>query len=79
VQNAANNVIGRYLYDGDGRRVKKVVPATGEVTIFVYDASGRMMVEYSTIVEPPATAKVSYLTTDHLWERRESTPMQMGM
>ncbi|MCV4600855.1 hypothetical protein OFC63_33035, partial [Escherichia coli] len=26
------NTIGVYEYDGDGRRVKKIVPGTGEVT-----------------------------------------------
>jgi uncharacterized protein RhaS with RHS repeats len=45
--------------------VKKVVPATGETTLFVYDASGKMVAEYSTIVTPPSEAKVSYLTNDH--------------
>jgi RHS repeat-associated protein len=62
--------IGEYFYDGDGKRVKKFVPSTGETTIFVYDASGKMLTEYSTIVEPPSTAKVSYLTTDHLGSPR---------
>jgi RHS repeat-associated protein len=36
----------------------------------VYDASGKMLAEYSTIVESPSTAKVSYLTTDHLGSPR---------
>jgi RHS repeat-associated protein len=46
--------------------VKKVVPATGETTLFVYDASGKMIAEYSTIVATQSEAKVSYLTNDHL-------------
>ena len=32
--------LGEYEYDGDGKRVKKHVPSTGEVTEFVYDAGG---------------------------------------
>jgi RHS repeat-associated protein len=36
----------------------------------VYDASGKMLAEYSIIVEPPSTAKASYLTTDHLGSPR---------
>jgi RHS repeat-associated protein len=36
----------------------------------VYDASGKMLAEYSTIVEPPSMVKVSYLTTDHLGSPR---------
>ena len=39
-------------------------------TIFVYDASGKMVAEYSTIVESQSAAKVSYLTTDHLGSPR---------
>jgi RHS repeat-associated protein len=65
--------IGQYFYDGDGRRVKKIVPSTGETTVFVYDASNKLVAEYSTIVEPQSTAKVSYLTTDHLGSPRITT------
>jgi RHS repeat-associated protein len=66
----ASGIVGKYFYDGDGKRVKKEVPATGETTVFVYDASGKLVAEYSTIVEPTATAKVSYLTNDHLGSPR---------
>ena len=70
----ANNVsIGKYFYDGDGKRVKKIIPATGETTIFVYDASGKMVAEYSTIVASQQDAKVSYLTNDHLGSPRITT------
>jgi RHS repeat-associated protein len=62
--------ISEYFYDGDGKRVKKFVPSTGETTIFVYDASGKMLAEYSTQVAQPSEAKVSYLTTDHLGSPR---------
>ena len=60
-----------YQYDGEGRRVKKVVG--NEVTIFVYDASGQLAAEYSTTVTPTSQAKVSYLTTDHLGSPRVIT------
>ena len=62
----SSGTLGEYTYDGDGRRVKKYVPSTGEVTVFVYDAAGKQIAEYSTIVEPASAAKVNYLTTDHL-------------
>jgi RHS repeat-associated protein len=68
-----NGVVGQYFYDGDGKRVKKFVPSTGETTVFVYDASGKMVAEYSTIVAPPSEAKVSYLTADHLGSPRINT------
>jgi len=63
--------IGQYSYDGDGRRVKKHVPSTGETTVFVYDASSRLVAEFSTIQNP--TPQVAYLTTDHLGSPRINT------
>ena len=37
-----STVIGEYSYDGDGKRIKKIVLSTGEVTVFVYDAAGKL-------------------------------------
>jgi RHS repeat-associated protein len=65
--------VGEYEYDGDGKRVKKYVPSTGDVRIFVYDASGKLIGEYSTITADPQDAKTSYLTTDHLGSPRVLT------
>jgi RHS repeat-associated protein len=72
VKDSQNQIIGEYFYDGDGNRVKKYVPSTGETTIFIYDASGKMVAEYSTNVET-TNAKVSYLTNDHLGSPRITT------
>ncbi|HMM81501.1 MAG TPA: RHS repeat-associated core domain-containing protein [Pyrinomonadaceae bacterium] len=69
----SNGTIGEYSYAGDGKRVKKVVPATGETTIFVYDAGGKLVAEYSTIVASTNDAKVNYLTSDHLGSPRITT------
>lgn len=65
-KNSSNTSLGTYYFDGDGKRVKKVVPSTGETTIFVYDASGKMVAEYSTNVVSVQDAKVQYLTYDNL-------------
>ena len=73
VKNSSTVSLGQYTYDGDGKRVKKFLPSSGETTIFVYDASGKMVAEYSTTVEPAATARVSYLTQDHLGSPRITT------
>ena len=62
--------VGDYFYDGAGKRVKKVVP-NGETTVFVYDASGKLVAEYSTVLS--LTPQVSYLTDDHLGSPRIST------
>ena len=69
----SSGTLGQYFYDGDGRRVKKIVPGTGETTIFVYDAGGKLIGEYSTIVAAPQDAKVAYLTSDHLGSPRINT------
>jgi len=73
VRNSSNAAIGKYWYDGDGLRVKKEVPGTGEVTIFVYDAAGKQIAEYSTVVASANDAKVAYLTADHLGSPRINT------
>lgn len=72
VENGSSQLIGQYYFDGDGKRVKKVVPS-GETTIFVYDASGRLIGEYSTEVQPMQDAKTQYLTADHLGTPRINT------
>ncbi|MBK7706127.1 MAG: RHS repeat protein [Acidobacteria bacterium] len=66
--------IGEYFYDGDGRRVKKIAYTNNQVsetTVFVYDASSRLVAEYSTILNP--TPQVAYLTNDHLRSPRVNT------
>jgi RHS repeat-associated protein len=55
--------------------VKKHVPSTGEVTIFVYDVAGKLVAEYSTTVASPQDAKVAYLTNDHLGTPRVNTDL----
>jgi RHS repeat-associated protein len=60
---------GSYFYDGDGKRIKKIVGT--ETTIFVYNASGQMVAEYSTTA--PTNPQTSYLTTDTLGSPRINT------
>ncbi|MEZ5307058.1 MAG: RHS repeat-associated core domain-containing protein [Pyrinomonadaceae bacterium] len=69
-QGNETSTIGEYSFDGDGKRVKKHVPATGETTHFINDAGGKLIAEYSTIVEPASTAKANYLTNDTLGSPR---------
>lgn len=73
VKNSSSTTVGTYFFDGDGRRVKKVEPSTGEITIFVYDASGKQIAEYSTNVVSAEDARVQYLTLDHLETPRINT------
>ncbi len=57
-----NHPIGRYFYDGEGRRVKKVTDL--ETTVFVYDAGGKLIAEYSN--QTPENPNTSYVATDTL-------------
>ena len=58
-----------YVYDGDGRRVEKVQPGGGRVTVFVYDAQGRMASEYSNLADASG-CQTCYLSPDHLGTAR---------
>jgi YD repeat-containing protein len=71
VRNSQNEVIGQYFFDGNAKRVKKIVPSTGEVTVFVYDSAGRLSAEYSTQLSQDP--KVSFITSDHLGSPRIKT------
>ncbi len=62
VKNAVDELIGTYYYNGEGKRVKKTTAT--ETTIFVYDAMGQMVAEYSTLLS--TTPTTSYLTSDQL-------------
>lgn len=60
-----------YSYDGDGRRVRKA--SASETTAFVYDATGRVVAEYSNQVQYAGT---KYLTQDQLGSTRVVTDAQ---
>ena len=77
VMDASNITIGQYYYDGDGKRVRKT--SNQENIVFVYDAAGKLIEEYSgstfqtayvhagsrlLTVETPWA--IDYLTHDHL-------------
>ena len=53
--------------------LRNTSPGTGEITVFVYDAAGKEIAEYSTIVANSTDAKVNYLTADHLGQPRINT------
>lgn len=59
-----------YAYDGDGKRVKKTWD--GKTTIFVYDALGKMVAEY-TNAAVQGEGGTSYLTQDQLGSTRVVT------
>ncbi len=59
----------QYAYDGEGRRVKSTVGS--EATVFVYDASGKLVAEYATT--PPVPNGTTYLSADQLKTPRLAT------
>ena len=65
VKDTNGNSIGKYYYDGEGKRVKKVTAT--ETTVFVY-SNGKLVAEYSTQLSISPT--ISYTTTDHLGSPR---------
>jgi RHS repeat-associated protein len=71
VRNAQNQIIGQYLYDGDGKRVKKI--AANDTTIFVYDAAGKLASEYLITASQSQAPTTSYLTNDTLGSPRVTT------
>lgn len=78
VRDANNQIVALYYYDGEGRRVKKVLPNSQEETIFVYNAGGKLAAEY--VINPQTQAQTPstrYLTNDHLGSPRVITD-QLG-
>ncbi|MGI8543068.1 MAG: RHS repeat domain-containing protein [Aridibacter sp.] len=67
VKNSSNITVGTYFYDGDGKRIKKVTAS--EEIVFVYDAGGKLVAEYSSLT-PQTTPTTRYLTSDHLGSPR---------
>lgn len=74
IKDQFDTVVGTYLYDGNGKRVKKIVPGTGETTVFVYDGFGKLIAEYST--EQASSPTVNYTATDPLGSPRVITNKQ---
>ena len=61
-----------YVYDGEGRRVRKMVGgSSGIVTTYVYNVSGQLLAEYGGTA--PDTPGTRYLTADHLGSTRVVT------
>lgn len=58
-----------YVYDGEGRRVKKSDGAT--TTYYVYDGAGSLMAEYGGSANPVGGTR--YVTVDHLGSTRVTT------
>jgi RHS repeat-associated protein len=59
-----------YAYDGNGQRVRKIFNSI--TTIFIYDASGKLVEEYETTT-PPTNGKIQYTTQDTLGSPRVLT------
>ncbi len=71
IKDANGQTIGKYFYDGEGKRVKKFIFATNETTVFVY-SSGKLIAEYTTAI-PSAQPAISYTATDMLGSPRVIT------
>jgi hypothetical protein len=70
VKDEFNNTIGQYVYDGNGKRIKKLTAS--EYVVFVYDGLGKLIGEYSAD-GPPQAPMVQYTATDPLGSPRVLT------
>jgi RHS repeat-associated protein len=68
VANTGSIPDAKYYYDGDGKRIKKVVGT--ETTVFVYDPTGRLVAEYTVGVNANPSPQTNYITTDTLGSTR---------
>jgi RHS repeat-associated protein len=64
--NGSSTPDATYSYSGDGQRVRKTIGQNE--TVFVYDAVGQLVAEYST--ETAVNPNLSYVTADHLGSPR---------
>jgi len=64
--NGSSTPDATYSYDGDCQRVRKT--SAQFETVFVYDAVGQLVAEYST--EPTVNPNLNYMTSDHLGSPR---------
>lgn len=72
VKNSNSQSLGKYIYDGEGKRIKKL--GNMENTLFVYDAFGSLIAEYAVDNPlPNPSPQTSYLTTDTLGSPRVVT------
>ena len=71
-KDAIGIVIGKYFYDGEGKRVRK--QGISEDTIFVYDGFGSLTAEYTVSINQSAVnPNTTYLTQDVLGSPRVIT------
>ena len=69
-------LLARYAYDGEGRRISKTVLLNNipdEVTLYIHDASGRVLAEYSSKTPSAPAGRRLFLTSDHLGSVRAVT------
>jgi len=70
VQNTSSQTTATYQYDGTGKRVRKLVG--DQETVFVYDAFGKLVAEY-TMNQAVTTEGTKYLSADALGSPRAIT------
>ncbi len=74
VRGAAGDLVARYAYDAEGRRIFSATESGS--TIFVY-AGDRLISEYSTV--SPAEPRLRFVSLDHLGTTRLITDIEGGV
>ncbi|MEZ5424328.1 MAG: RHS repeat-associated core domain-containing protein [Pyrinomonadaceae bacterium] len=68
LKDGSGNNLAEYTYDGEGKRVRKLIWSSGVVTHFVYDAGGTLIEEWTTTPAPEGTKdKPSVSTTSYVY------------
>ncbi|MCE7963540.1 MAG: RHS repeat-associated core domain-containing protein [Acidobacteria bacterium ACB1] len=68
LKDGLGNNLAEYTYDGEGKRVRKLIWSSGVVTHFVYDAGGTLIEEWTTTPAPEGTKdKPSVSTTSYVY------------
>jgi len=73
VRDGQGMAVGRYEYDGNGKRIRKITD--WEITVFVYDGLGKLIAEMSTAAPVPDPT-INYTATDTLGSPRVVTNKQ---
>jgi RHS repeat-associated protein len=67
----SSTIVTTFVYDGNGRRIKKTVGAAE--TRYIYDAAGNLLLELASGISGSPTTNTSYLTQDWLGSTRMVT------
>ena len=67
LEDGSSNKLAEYAYDGEGKRVRKLISSSNIVTHFVYDAGGTLIEEWTTTPPMERNGLPSVSTTSYVY------------